>query len=56
MLYHTLLLGFAGAVRTLCSFPQDLLAELVNEVLDFLTYKIGVVDTDACQKVFWSYR
>jgi hypothetical protein len=42
--------GFNGAVKTLCTFPQDLLAELANEVLDFLTYQVGAVDTEVCQK------
>jgi len=42
--------GFASAVRTLCGFPPDLLAELANEVLDFLTYQIGSVDYAALEK------
>ena len=47
---HPPSLGFNGAVKTLCTFPQDLLAELANEVLDFLTYQVGAVDTEVCQK------
>eukprot|EP00040_Diaphanoeca_grandis_P039815 m.260233 g.260233 ORF g.260233 m.260233 type:complete len:202 (-) comp39512_c0_seq1:241-846(-) len=42
--------GFASAARTLCGFPQDLLAELANEVLDFLSYKIGAVDNVTLEK------
>ena len=49
-LYPPAILGFNGAVKTLCTFPQDLLAELDNEVLDFLTYQVGAVDTEVCQK------
>lgn len=79
-----LVAGFAEAVRSLCTFPQDLLAEVVSrvlfahwqsyfpplwsvaaqlitcvrvpllqahEVVDFLSYKIGAVDTEFTYKV-----
>eukprot|EP00041_Stephanoeca_diplocostata_P030731 m.937279 g.937279 ORF g.937279 m.937279 type:complete len:202 (+) comp23814_c0_seq4:81-686(+) len=42
--------GFAEAVRSLCTFPQDLLAEVAHEVIDFLSYKIGAVDTESTYK------
>jgi hypothetical protein len=34
----------------LSSFPQDVLADLCHEVLDFLMYRVGSVDTDILQE------
>eukprot|EP00035_Acanthoeca_spectabilis_P034171 m.27518 g.27518 ORF g.27518 m.27518 type:complete len:204 (+) comp6440_c0_seq1:55-666(+) len=42
--------GFVPAVGVLCTFPQDLLAELTNDVLDFLSYTLGAVDTASYRK------
>jgi len=36
--------GYAAAIRDLCTIPQDLLADLSHEVLDFLSYRVGDVD------------
>lgn len=42
--------GFAAAANILSSFPQDVLADLCHEVLDFLMYRVGSVDTDILQE------
>eukprot|EP00038_Savillea_parva_P009478 m.183799 g.183799 ORF g.183799 m.183799 type:complete len:204 (+) comp15942_c0_seq1:149-760(+) len=42
--------GYVPAVGVLCSFPQDILAELANDVLDFLSYSLGAVDTNTYRK------
>lgn len=42
--------GFPAAVQILCEFPQDLFAELINEVIDFISYKLGMVDIDSFNK------
>jgi len=42
--------GYAPAVGVLCSFPQDLLAEVTNDALDFLSYTTGAVDTQSFRK------
>lgn len=36
--------GYAAAIRDLCTIPQDLLADVSHEVLDFLSYRVGDVD------------
>eukprot|EP00051_Salpingoeca_urceolata_P005259 m.71586 g.71586 ORF g.71586 m.71586 type:complete len:202 (-) comp14192_c0_seq3:1063-1668(-) len=42
--------GFAAAVNTVNQLPQDILAELVHEVLDFLECRVGMVDTLSLHK------
>ena len=42
--------GFAAAANILSSFPQDVLADLCHEVLDFLMYRVGSVDCDILQE------
>ncbi len=37
--------GFAAAATVLCTFPQDVLADLAQEVLDFISYRAGSIDT-----------
>eukprot|EP00729_Bicosta_minor_P021919 gene21919-24859_t len=41
---------FAAAANILSSFPQDVLADLCHEVLDFLMYRVGSVDCDILQE------
>eukprot|EP00048_Salpingoeca_helianthica_P015707 m.228176 g.228176 ORF g.228176 m.228176 type:complete len:201 (+) comp17416_c0_seq1:2-604(+) len=39
--------GYTEAVHVLNSIPQDLFVELANDVLDFLSYKVGAISLQA---------
>eukprot|EP00039_Didymoeca_costata_P018559 m.333986 g.333986 ORF g.333986 m.333986 type:complete len:204 (-) comp17261_c0_seq1:875-1486(-) len=42
--------GFTSIVTVLCQIPPDLLADLTNQVLDFVLYIAGDVDVDSLIK------